>query len=291
MKFTIETAYLQATLDSKGAELHSLYSKENEIEYLWQGDATYWGRRSPVLFPFVGALKDNKYTYNGQTYPMSQHGFARDMEFEVYEQSSDAMTFVLKSNEETREVYPFDFELYLSYQLGGDGLSVTYKVVNPSDEQMFFSIGGHPAFNVPLEKDLTFEDYYLKSSPMKSRIMIPLKGRYIDVENRTLGQTNATIALTRDLFSNDALIYETKGLNSFSICSEKSPHSVTLSFNNLPFVGIWTPYGTDAPFVCIEPWAGIADSTDASGKLEEKFGIQILQAQETFTTKYAITVK
>lgn len=126
---------------------------------------------------------------------------------------------------------------------------------------------------------------------MKSRIMIPLKGRYIDVENRTLGQTNATIALTRDLFSNDALIYETKGLNSFSICSEKSPHSVTLSFNNLPFVGIWTPYGTDAPFVCIEPWAGIADSTDASGKLEEKFGIQTLQAQETFTTKYAITVK
>lgn len=291
MKIIIETAYLQATIDSKGAELHSLYSKEHEIEYLWQGDPNYWARRSPVLFPIVGSLKDDQYSYKGKTYPMSQHGFARDMAFEVFEQSADAVTFVLKSNEETRVVYPFDFELYLSYQLGGDGLTVAYKVVNTSEEEMFFSIGGHPAFNVPLEEGLTFEDYYVKSSPMKSRIMIPLKGRYLDLENRTLGQTNAAIALTRELFANDALIFETKGLNSFSICSDKSPHKVTLTYNHLPFVGIWTPYGTDAPFVCIEPWAGIADATDATGNLDEKFGIQKLAAQEEFAAKYAITVK
>lgn len=292
MKFIIETAYLHAEIDSKGAELQSLYSKEHEIEYLWQGDPKYWARRSPVLFPVVGALKEDQYTYQGKTYPMSQHGFARDMEFDVFEQSTDAITFVLKSNETTRAVYPFDFELYLSYQLGGDGLTVAYKVVNASaTDEMFFSIGGHPAFNIPLEKDLTFEDYYIRSSPMKSRITIPLNGRYIDLENRTLGQTNATIALTRELFSNDALIFETKGLNSFSICSEKSPHKVTLTYNHLPFVGIWTPYGTEAPFVCIEPWAGIADATDATGKLDEKFGIQKLAAQEEFMAKYAITVK
>lgn len=291
MQITIETAYLQATIDSKGAELHSLFSKEHEIEYLWQGDPKYWARRSPVLFPIVGALKEDQYTYQGKTYPMSQHGFARDMEFELFEQATDAVTFVLKSNEETRKVYPFEFQLFLSYQLGGDGLTVAYKVLNDSDEEMFFSIGGHPAFNVPLVEGLTFEDYYVKSSPMKSRITIPLKGRYLDLENRTLGQTNAATALTRELFSNDALIFETKGLNSFSICSDKSPHKVTLSYNHLPFVGIWTPYGTDAPFVCIEPWAGVADTTDATGDLTEKFGIQTLAPREEFASKYAITVK
>ncbi|MHC5268012.1 aldose 1-epimerase family protein [Enterococcus sp. LJL98] len=291
MKITIETAYLQATIDSKGAELQSLFSKEHEIEYLWQGDPQHWGRRSPVLFPIVGALKDDQYTYQGKVYPMSQHGFARDMEFEVFEQASDAVTFVLKSNEETRNVYPFDFQLFLSYQLGGDGLTVAYKVQNESKETMYFSIGGHPAFNVPLVDHLTFEDYYLKSSPMKSRITIPLKGRFIDLEHRTLGQTNAAIAFTRELFAHDALIFETKGLNSFSICSDRSPHKVTLSYNHLPFVGIWSPAATEAPFVCIEPWAGIADTTDATGDLTEKYGIETLASKETFFAKYAITVK
>lgn len=291
MKVTIETDYLQATIDSYGAELQSLYSKEHKIEYLWKGDPEFWGRHAPVLFPFVGSLKEQRYTHQGQTYTMGQHGFARDMEFSLVEQKTDEVTFVLKSNETTKAVYPFDFQLFISYQLGGDGITTAYRVVNESDETMYFSIGGHPAFNVPLEEDLTFEDYYLKTSPMKSRIQIPLVGPLIDLEHRTLGQTNATIAFTRDLFEKDALIYETIGLNSFSICSDKSPHSVTLSYNNLPFVGIWSPYGKEAPFVCIEPWSGVADATTASGELSEKFGIQKLASQAEFFSKYAITVK
>lgn len=291
MKVVIETDYLQATIDTHGAQLQSLYSKEHKIEYLWKGDPEYWGRHAPVLFPFVGSLKDNQYTHQGKTYSMGQHGFARDMEFELLEQKADEATFVLKSNEATRVNYPFDFQLFLSYQLGGDGITTSYRVVNESEEEMYFSIGGHPAFNVPLEEGLAFEDYYLKTSPMKSRIQIPLAGPFADLDNRTLGQTNATIAFTRELFNNDALIYETIGLNSFSICSEKSPHSVTLSYNHLPYVGIWSPYPKEAPFVCIEPWSGIADTTDASGELSEKFGIQKLASKEEFFSKYAITVK
>lgn len=291
MKVVIETDYLQATIDSYGAELQSLYSKEHKIEYLWQGDPEFWGRRAPVLFPFVGSLKDHQYTHQGQTYQLGQHGFARDMEFSLVEKKPDEVTFVLKSNEETKRIYPFDFQLFISYQLGGDGLTTAYRVVNESEAEMYFSIGGHPAFNVPLEEDLSFEDYYLKTSPMKSRIQIPLVGPLIDIDNRTLGQTNATIAFTRDLFENDALIYETIGLNAFTIASDKSPHQLTLSFNNLPFVGIWSPYGKEAPFVCIEPWSGIADSVDASGELSEKFGIQKLGIKEEFSSKYAITVK
>ncbi|KAF1306171.1 aldose 1-epimerase family protein [Enterococcus saccharolyticus] len=292
MDITIETDHLKAIIATAGAELISLKSKETDIEYIWQADPKYWKRHAPVLFPFVGALKNNQYTYQGKTYQLSQHGFARDMEFQVLEKQPDAVSLVLESTTETKKVYPFDFKLILTYELGGDGIVVKYRVENPSDEEMYFSIGGHPAFNVPLDEELAFEDYFLEPSPMKSRVMLPLKEGFIDLNQRTLGQTNTNIALTRDLFKEDTLIFETKGLNSFSIRSEKSPHSVTLTYNHLPYVGIWAGnYGLDAPFVCIEPWAGIADTLDATGELTEKLGIRQLNGKESFDTKYAITVK
>ncbi|HPJ00564.1 MAG TPA: aldose 1-epimerase family protein, partial [Enterococcus sp.] len=168
---------------------------------------------------------------------------------------------------------------------------VKYRVENPTGEEMYFSIGGHPAFNVPLEEGLSFEDYFLEPSPMKSRVIVPLRGRYVNLDQRTLGQTNTNIALTHDLFKNDALIFETIGLNSFSIRSENSPHSVTLTYNNMPYVGIWSTYPVESPFVCIEPWEGIADTHDATGELTEKLGIRKLDAHEVFETKYSITVK
>ncbi|WP_207940889.1 hypothetical protein DOK78_001566 [Enterococcus sp. DIV2402] len=291
MDITIETPHLKAVISTHGAELKSLKSKETEIEYIWQADPKHWARHAPVLFPFVGSLKDNQYTYQGKTYELPQHGFARDMEFSVLEQKEDAVSFILEDTPETKKVYPFDFKLVLSYELGGDGIVVKYRVENPTGEEMYFSIGGHPAFNVPLEEGLSFEDYFLEPSPMKSRVIVPLRGRYVNLDQRTLGQTNTNIALTHDLFKNDALIFETIGLNSFSIRSENSPHSVTLTYNNMPYVGIWSTYPVESPFVCIEPWEGIADTHDASGELTEKLGIRKLDAHEVFETKYSITVK
>jgi galactose mutarotase-like enzyme len=292
MDITIETEHLTAVVSTDGAELTSLKSKETDIEYIWQADPKYWKRHAPVLFPFVGALKDNQYTYQGKTYQLSQHGFARDMEFQVIEQNEDSVRLMLESTTATKEVYPFDFKLIIAYELGGDGIVVKYYVENPAEEAMYFSIGGHPAFNVPLVDDLSFEDYYLEPSPMKSRLMLPLKDGYVDLAQRTLGQTNTNIALTRELFKVDTLIFETKGLNSFSIRSEKSPHSITLTYNNLPYLGIWAGnYGLEAPFVCIEPWEGVADTTDSTGELTEKLGIRKLDVKDTYETKYAITIK
>ncbi|MGX7196630.1 aldose 1-epimerase family protein [Enterococcus olivae] len=291
MDITIETPHLTAVIRSKGAELISLKSKETDIEYIWQADPKHWGRHAPVLFPIVGSLKDNQYRYQGETYQLSQHGFARDMEFELLEQTDETASFLLESNDETKKVYPFDFRLILIYELGGDGLVVKYKVENPATEDLYFSIGGHPAFNVPLEEGLTFEDYFLTPSPMKSRVNLPLKGGQIDLDQRTLGQTNTNIALTHDLFKKDALIFETKGLNSFSIRSEKSSHSVTLSYNNMPYVGVWSTYPVESPFVCIEPWEGVADTVTSTGELTEKLGIRKLDPKEIFETKYSITVK
>ncbi|MDN6129456.1 MAG: aldose 1-epimerase family protein [Tetragenococcus halophilus] len=291
MAVTIETDHLKAVLNEKGAELASLKRKDTDIEYIWQADPNYWKRHAPVLFPIVGSLKDNTYVYKDKSYRLSQHGFARDMDFELIEQRKDAASFRLKSTKVTKKVYPFDFELIIGYSLGGDGLTVNYQVKNTTDEEMYFSIGGHPAFNVPLEDHLSFTDYFIDPSPMKSRINLPLKDGLIDLQQRTLGQTNTSIALNHELFKNDALIYETKGLNAFTIRSEKSPHSVTLTFKDFSYVGIWSTYPTQSPFVCLEPWVGIADTTETSGDLTEKVGIQKLAANDTFHTKYAIVVK
>ncbi|MTD38889.1 aldose 1-epimerase family protein [Erwinia sp. CPCC 100877] len=291
MTVQIENEFLIATIAEEGAELVSLKLKDNDLEYIWQGDPKYWGRHAPVLFPFVGRLKNDQYTYDGQTYQMGQHGFARDCLFEVIDQGAELASLALKSNAETKKIYPFDFELVISYELKEKQLVVRYQVENIGNQEMFFSIGGHPAFNIPLEPQLTFEDYYLGFTPQKSRIQIPLVGPYADFEHKTLGQTNTSLDLRRELFKNDAIIFETKGINTFSIETDESTHGISLSYNDMPFVGIWTPYDKDAPFVCIEPWCGIADALNASGKLIEKKGINCLAAADIFKTEYTITAK
>lgn len=291
MTVTIENGQLIAKIAEKGAELQSLKSRDENLEYIWQADPKYWGKHAPILFPIVGALKEGRYTYEGQEYQLPRHGFARDMEFTVTHQTEDSVTMLLVADDTTRAVYPFEFELSVHYELGGEGLQVRYEVNNPSQGEMLFSIGGHPAFNVPLSPELSFEDYYLAFSPMKSRIEFPLAGDLININQRTLGATNTNLRLTYDQFSNDALIYETKGLTSVTIASEKSPHSISISFNKMPYVGIWTPYPKEAPFLCIEPWAGVADTVDATGELSEKLGIQHLAPGKKYQTKYAIVVK
>jgi galactose mutarotase-like enzyme len=288
MSVTISNGFLEATINEKGAELASL--RANQIEYIWQADPKYWNRHAPFLFPFVGRLKDNQYTYKGKTYPMGQHGFARDKEFKVLEQAEDKVSFLLESDEETKKIYPFDFALLISYEIWGEGIRIRFNVENTGTEEMIFALGGHPAFNIPLTEDLSFEDYFIAFSPQKSRVKIPLEGPFANLDQKTIGQTNTNIQLSHDLFREDALIYETKGLNAYTLGSEESPHSVTLAYNNIPYVGLWSPYPAEAPFVFIEPWCGFADTVDSNGQLEDKEGMNRLAAKETFKTEFSITV-
>ena len=290
MSWVIENAVLRAEFSDLGAELISLKAKATGIEYIWQGDPAFWGRHAPVLFPFVGRLKDDQYRYQGQTYHVGQHGFARDQKFNLKSQSEEEIAFVLVSSKETKAMYPFDFELVLTYQLVENKLTCSYQVTNTGNGEMYFSIGGHPAFNLPIDGDGQFEDYFLHFSPRKSRLILPLKGPYIDLEHKTIGQTNTDIALTRELFKNDALVYETVGTNSYTIKSEKTTHSITVAYENLPYVGIWSPPTLAAPFVCIEPWAGLADTVEASGELEEKLGINKLASAAVYQNCYDIIV-
>jgi len=291
MTVHIENEFLTATFAEKGAELISLKAKENGLEYIWQADPNYWARHAPVLFPIVGRLKEDTYHYQNQAYHLSQHGFARDLDFEVIEKGAETVAFALSATAETKKNYPFDFHLVITYSLTGQELTVHYQVENSGQETMYFSIGGHPAFNVPLDSSLSFEDYYLSFTPKKSRTQIPLQGPYADFENKTLAQTNTDVNLTHAIFQNDALIFETKGTNSFCIMSDESPHSITLTITDMPFVGIWSPAAKKAPFVCIEPWCGIADAVQTNGVLSDKIGINQLSPAGRFQTSYTISVK
>lgn len=291
MTVQIENEFLIATIAEDGAELVSLKSKKTNIEYIWQGDPAYWARHAPVLFPVVGRLKNDQYTYENQTYSMSQHGFARDGLFQVIEHGPELVSLSLKSSKETKKIYPFDFELILSYALEEDNLVVRYQVENTGQSEMYFSIGGHPAFNVPLEKGLNFDDYYLSFLPKKSRTQIPLTGPFADFEHKTLCQTNTSLDIRRELFKEDAIIFETKGENTITIETDESPHHISLSYTDMPYVGIWSPYTKEAPFVCIEPWCGIADEVNTTGNIVDKKGINKLAAADIFKTHYTLTAK
>ncbi|WP_390404379.1 aldose 1-epimerase family protein [Lacticaseibacillus jixiensis] len=288
----LKNDFLTVTISEHGAEVQSIINNHTNQEYTWQADPQVWKRHAPVLFPIVGALKDDTYTYQGQSYHMTQHGFARDRDFTVVESSANRVVFELKDDAQTRQQYPFAFNLRLIFTLDNNALNVNYVVTNPSaDADLIFGIGGHPGFVVPLSADTKFEDYYLEFKPRKSRVQIPLiAGQGIDYANRTLAATDVNQALTHDLFRNDAVIYALKGQTIFSIRSEKTRHGVEVTIPDAPFLGVWSPYPTTGNFVCIEPWWGIADPVDADGELTHKLGMNTLQPGAVFDHSYSIAI-
>lgn len=288
----IANEFLTVEINPLGAELTSLKGNVSGLEYLWQADPSVWKRHAPVLFPFVGRSKNDQYTYQGKTYPMGQHGFARDRQFEVEESGDQKAVFLLKSDEASLAIYPFEFELRVSYQVQDMHLVVNYDVKNTaSTAPMYFSIGGHPGFKVPMTADTQFDDYFVDYRPQKSRVKIPLQGAFINLNERTLAPTDVATDISHDLFKDDAMIYELKGQeNVFSIRSEKTPHAISMKLS-APFIGVWSPHPTEGNLVCLEPWWGIADDVAATGELSEKFGVNQLAPQATFNANYEITVK
>jgi len=281
---------LNVQICEKGAELSSIRNQKNDIEYLWQGNPSYWGRKAPVLFPIVGRLQNDAYKFNGKEYHLSQHGFARDYTFNVVEQNETMVILSLESDMSTKQIYPFDFRLKIIYTLIHSTIKVTYQIENLGNDCMYFSIGAHPGFNIPIVENTTFEDYYITFTPNTPRTTIPLVGPYLDITNKKVTQLDNGIPLTWDLFDHDAIILETIGQNTLTIKSDKTKHFISLTYENFPFVGIWSPPKKEAPFVCLEPWLGIADTVTASGDLKEKLGIISLEADQSFSAEYSITI-
>lgn len=289
MNYEIKNEHIKAKIKSFGAELNSLQKIDENLEYMWQGDSKYWNRHSPILFPIVGRLKNDSYTYQNQKYNMTQHGFARDKEFEVIKNEVDFIEFRLKSDEKTLEIYPFSFELYLSYKLEKNNLIVSYKVINKSDEKMLFSIGAHPAFNWTLKEDEKKEDYFLEFENIKETKRYFLNDKGLVYDSVDLKIIDNKIALNEELFKNDALVFNDFNIKTLTLKNSKNENFVKLNFENFPYLGVWSkPSG--APFLCIEPWFGVADEQNSTQNLEDKKGIITLQKDEVFSCFYSIEI-
>lgn len=285
--YIIQNEQLEIAVAAKGAELQKIYNKETGLDYLWSGDPAFWGKHSPVLFPIVGTLKDGSYLYNNQTYHLSRHGFARDLEFTVIHQSEAAISFSLQQTAATLEQYPFYFELRIHYRVKENRLHIQYEVLNQDEKTLWFSIGAHPAFKVPLVKGTSFEDYVLCFNEFENTGRYPLTGDGLLAEDPQIFLQNTDeLPLKKSLFYEDALVFKTLQSSSIKLESPKTENGLTVDFKGFPYMGIWS--ARDADFVCIEPWLGITDGVNTSGKLEEKEGILSLAPGETFTADWAI---
>ena len=286
---TLKNQTLTIKINPKGAELVSVFNQENQTEYMWSADAEFWGKSSPVLFPIVGALKDNLYRFEGQEYHLLRHGFAREREFLVENANDESVTFLLMHDEESLKVYPFAFEFRLKYELHESRLSVTYSVKNIDNKTMYFSVGGHPAFAVPLSADTNYEDYYLEFNETENFQRWGLvEGGLIATHSTDFLLNTNRLALTKELFYDDAIVFKNLQSTEIILKSHKTTHQLKFDFKGFPYLGIWA--AKDADFVCIEPWCGIADSENHTQELTQKEGIIALEADEVFERNWSIEV-
>lgn len=284
----IENEFLKVEIHPSGAELQKIFNKVNKKEILWQGDPSFWSRRAPILFPIVGRLADERMYYHGKKYTMSQHGFARDMEFFLESATESSISLVCFSNEQTLKSYPFEWKLNCKYLLDQHQLKVSAIVTNTSTKDlMYFSIGFHPAFTVPIEDYLSFDDYYLAFNSDEQANKWKLANGLIDIPDG-LGIDKSMIRFTKDTFLRDALVFKGLNSNKVTLQSDKGPSKLIFTFDNYPYLGIWSKPG--APFVCIEPWHGIADSTTHEGEFTKKEGIKKLNPTGSFECGYTIEI-
>lgn len=286
---TIENEMLRVKLCRKGAELRSVYLKETGIEYLWQGDPAYWAKHSPVLFPIVGTLVNNQYSYRGQSYTLPRHGFARDMPFTLTESNNSGATLQLEWNEETWQQYPFKFSLQICYSISGNKLLVEYHVTNQdAANPMYFSLGAHPAFNMPLLEKDEYPDYYLQFDGDIAPQVNPLKDGLLLPEKKPVDIVHNQLQLHKNLFEKDALVFTELNLQSISIRGKNTDHGLRFGMKDWPHLGLWAAPG--ASFVCIEPWQGHADFSHHNGMLEQKPGIIKLAPNQTWKNSWDITL-
>ncbi|RRD40256.1 aldose 1-epimerase family protein [Leptotrichia sp. OH3620_COT-345] len=270
---------------TKGAELYSY--KINGEEFIWDRNPEFWEGSSPVLFPFIGIIKDGKYTYGNKEYEVTtRHGFARDYNFELIEKGEDFLKFKFSSNEETLKKYPFEFDFFIIYTIKENSLEIKYEVVNRNSEIMYFSLGAHPAFALELNNGINLNNYFLEFEKEETAQIYKLEKSLVLSEKYDYLKNEKIIKLTDTIFDNDALIFKNTESKEVAIKCNKSSKKITVNYEGFPYVAFWSK--PSAPFVCIEPWYGISDFADFNGKLEEKKGIEKLGGNETFTARLFI---
>ena len=284
----IKNDTLSVRANPLGAELSSI-QHSNGTEFLWQGDPDWWPRQAPVLFPIVGSLRNGRYTYDGHTYELPQHGFARDLPFETIEHSSDAITFRLTETPDTLKAYPFHFTFDVTFKLEGARLITLYTATNTGDSDMPFSVGGHAAFGFNWGPDDTLEDYYLSfDDPQTLNTFRLTDDKLLDTREERLLDNETDIQITKDIFATDALILLNDHPRHLTLRSHKHPHSLRVEFDDFPHLGIWAKPG--APYVCIEPWQGHVDPANHDGNIFNKTGILTLKPGDTHCCRHDIII-
>ena len=285
----IENEFLKVAIESKGAQLSSIYDKVSNRELLWQDEAKIWAWHAPNLFPVVGALINDELLVDGHTYSMQRHGFARNSEFILLESDEVHATFSLPNCEKTLKIYPYKFDFQVLYTLIENALRITYKLINLDRKTVYFSVGGHPAFNVPFFPGENYEDYYLEfetEEKLETHLLAP-EG-FFNGKTAPVPTPGNKLYLNKHLFDNDALVF--KNLKSREICikSDKHDQSVSVEFPHFNYLGIWAKGGGD--FVCIEPWLGCADTAGRHVDISGKEDIQKLEQGHVFEAAVFISV-
>ena len=288
---TLKNDLLQIHIKSIGAELCAISSVKNNNEFLWNADPKIWGSHAPNLFPIIGCMKDDTYIYDNKKFKMPKHGFVRhNDDLTVKTQSETDITFLLNSNNELYKMYPFKFQFEISYALKNNILTINHFVKSLDEKTMYFSIGGHPAFTCPLYKDEDYTDYCLEfdKAETSSSYMLNMDNGLVTNRTKPVITDDKIINLNGDLFHNDALIF--KDLKSRKITLKHKTKGAVLSvkFDGFPYLGIWAK--PNAPYVCIEPWLGIADSETTNQKIEDKEGIIALEPSSVFNASYSIEI-
>lgn len=290
MKKRISSSILNIDIDLKGGEITSIKNKLNDVEYIWQGDENVWSKHAPILFPVVGKLKNFNYFYNDEKYVLMQHGFAKDLPFKEVSSKENEISLLLESSDITLQYYPFEFSLLAKYKVINSHIEVEYIVSNLNNKPMPFSIGVHPGFRCPLEDTLKYEDYELEFEKVEEFDRVILEGGIGKEERVKLCPASDTLQISKNLFSEDAIVLENPKSTQITLSTPMDNKKVTINFSKVPYLGLWSK-PLEKSYICIEPWLGMSDFENSTGKLEEKEAIQILKPYQIFEFKFSIDIE
>ncbi len=283
---SIENKYLIAEINPDGGELKSLKSKATGTEYIWQANPEFWNRSAPILFPIVGAVENDATQVEGKEYSLPRHGFVRDMRLEVAAINEKEVEYYLKSSAETLAKYPFQFYFSVKYQLKENQLTTTFTVKNTDTKDIYFSVGAHPAFNLPSGN---IEDYFIEFEKEETLNRHLLKNNTFSGETEQVVNHSNQISLNTALFDKDAIVFKDMRSQSLSLKSKIDGYKVKMDFEDFPYFGIWTKPNCEK-FICLEPWCGLADNSGFNDELKNKEGINTLAEGDTFQRSFTIEV-
>ncbi|MGI5959913.1 MAG: aldose 1-epimerase family protein [Massiliimalia sp.] len=288
MQITLRNTSSLAVIDTQGAEMRS-FQDGFGTEYLWQADSVYWNRTSPLLFPCVGRLRDGKTTIDGVEYSIPKHGFLRDREFRLAFYNDEKAILSYLSNDKDYEIFPFRFNFQVTYTLEGCSLKVQYDVFNMDDKEMPFCIGAHPGFRVPVFGDEPFENYYIElDRPVTASIPYFTGSEWDNSKRREFLKDQKRFFLNHSMFDGDAIFLDEVKPVSVTLASVLSGRGVQMNIEGFESIAFWTPAGKQAPFVCLEPWAGSDSYTDEDGDFRKKRQVQTVQPDEKKTYSFTI---